>query len=33
MGVSFSTHSADRNLIKVYQCYIIKRTNWGSTWD
>ena len=33
MGLSFSTHSVHRILIKVYQCSLIKQTTRGSTWD
>jgi len=33
MGVSFSTHSVHRTLIKVYQCSLVKPQTRGSTWD
>jgi hypothetical protein len=33
MGVSFSTHSVHRTLIKFYQCSLIKQPTRGSTWN
>jgi hypothetical protein len=32
MGVSFSTHSVHRTLIKVFQCSLIKQPTQGSIW-